>query len=143
MYNELEIIDGYSDQENETTKNIIRPKTVLDEILPNDSKISIKDNEPIHNTIIPKDFEDKLLSDDCKVSILDHNKNHINLSQQDINLNKKMVENQPKLTSDSDLIILTKKTNNSDHTSVNDFFLMSSNTKILKYSLKIGHYIKH
>ena len=53
MYNEIEIIDGYSDQDSEITEN---------EILSNN-------------------VEDEILSDDGKVSILDPNKNHINLSQ--------------------------------------------------------------
>ena len=94
MYNEIEIIDGYSDQENETTEHIIMPKNVVDEIFPDNCKISIQDNEPIDNIIIPKDLEDENLSDDGKISFFDHNKSHINLTQQDINLNQKMVENQ-------------------------------------------------
>ncbi len=71
---------------------------------------------------MPKDVEDEILTDDGKVSILDPNTNHVNLSQKDINLNQKMVENQLKLTSDSDLIILSKEkiNNTSDNISVND-----------------------
>ena len=57
------------------------------------------------------------------ISIINPNTNHINLSQKDINLNKKMVENKLKLTSDSDLIILSKEkiNNTSDDISVNNF----------------------